>query len=148
MAAERAAELSDKSVRVVPTRSQQAGLAAAVALNVDRGAAENAESMNAALDAVRTAGVARAAREDAGGRFAVGDAVGFVGEDLVAWGDPEETLRAVLGQLGEGAELITCIAGDGAPLEAEAVLALAPEGVELECEDGGQQSWWWLLSAE
>ncbi|HEU4978759.1 MAG TPA: DAK2 domain-containing protein [Solirubrobacteraceae bacterium] len=148
MAAERAAELSDKTVRVVPTRSQQAGLAAAIALNVDRGAVENADAMDAALEAVRTAGIARAAREDAGGRFAVGDAVGFVGEDLVAWGGPEETLRAVLAQLGEGAELITCIAGDGAPLDADAVLALAPDGVELECEEGGQQSWWWLLSAE
>ena len=33
MAAERAAELSEKKVVVVPTRSQQAGLAAAVALD-------------------------------------------------------------------------------------------------------------------
>src|SRR5439155_776950 len=39
MAAERAAELSDKVVRVVPTRSPQAGLTAAVALSADRRAA-------------------------------------------------------------------------------------------------------------
>jgi uncharacterized protein len=148
MAAERAAELSDKAVHVVPARSQQAGLAAAVALNGDRGAEENAAAMGAALEAVRTGGVARAAREDAAGRFAVGDAVGFVGDDLVAWGAPEDTLRAVLGALAQDAELITCIAGEGAPLEHERVLALAPDGVELECEHGGQPSWWWLLSAE
>ncbi|MBI5105642.1 MAG: DAK2 domain-containing protein [Solirubrobacterales bacterium] len=49
MAAERAAELSEKEVRVVPSRSQQAGLAAAVALNVDRSAEENAALMGDAL---------------------------------------------------------------------------------------------------
>ena len=37
MAAERAAELSDKRVVVVPSRSQQAGLAAAVSLDPTRG---------------------------------------------------------------------------------------------------------------
>ncbi|HEV7753258.1 MAG TPA: DAK2 domain-containing protein [Baekduia sp.] len=148
MAAERAAELSDKVVHVIGARSQQAGLAAAVALNADRGAAENAAAMAEALAAIRTAGVAEAAREDHEGRFAVGDAVGYVGEDLVAWGTPTATLTAVLAQLATDAELITCIEGDGAPLDAGAVAALAPDGVELELEDGGQPSWWWLLSAE
>jgi hypothetical protein len=28
------------------------------------------------------------------------------------------------------------------------VSSSAPAGVELELEDGGQPSWWWLLSAE
>ena len=148
MAAERAAELSDKVVHVVGARSQQAGLAAAVALNADRGAAENAAAMAEALAAIRTAGVAEAARDDLEGRFAVGDAVGYVGEDLVAWGTPSATLTAVLAHLATDAELITCIEGDGAPLDADAVAALAPDGVELELEDGGQPSWWWLLSAE
>ena len=148
MAAERAAELSDKAVRVVPSRSQQAGLSAAFALNAERGAAENAEAMQAALDAVRTGGVAPAARQDPDGRFAIGDAVGYVGEELVAWGEPRATLEAVLRQLSADAELVTCIEGEGAPLDDEAVAALAPAGVELELEDGGQPSWWWLLAAE
>ncbi|HMC68847.1 MAG TPA: DAK2 domain-containing protein, partial [Mycobacteriales bacterium] len=42
MAAERAAELSDKTVEVVASHSQQAGLAAAVSLDPTRGAAGNA----------------------------------------------------------------------------------------------------------
>ena len=148
MAAERAAELSEKVVRVVPSRSQQAGLSAAFALNAERSAAENAEAMQAALAAVRTGGVAPAARQDPDGRFGIGDAVGYVGEELVAWGDPRATLEAVLGQLAADAELVTCIEGEGAPLDDEAVAALAPAGVELELEDGGQPSWWWLLAAE
>ncbi|HEY4098357.1 MAG TPA: DAK2 domain-containing protein [Baekduia sp.] len=148
MAAERAAELSDKVVQVIGARSQQAGLAAAIALNAERSAAENAELMAEALAAIRTGGVAPAAREDLEGRFTIGDAVGYVGDTLVAWGSPGDTLSAVLAQLGEGAELITCIEGEGAPLDGDAVAALAPEGVELELEDGGQPSWWWLLAAE
>jgi dihydroxyacetone kinase-like predicted kinase len=148
MAAERAAELSDKNVCVVASRSQQAGLLAAVSLQPDRPARENAEAMEEALAMLRTGGVAPAAREDPQGRFAVGDAVGFVGADIVAWGAPEETLQEVLTRLGDGAELLTCIAGDGAPIDDDAVAALAPDGVEVECSFGGQPSWWWLLAAE
>jgi uncharacterized protein len=148
MAAERAADLAEKVVRVVPSRSQQAGLVAAVALRPEAGAAENATAMQAALDAVRTGAVAPAARADAAGRFAVGDAVGFVDDELVAWGEAAPTLEAVLAALASEAELATCIAGEGAPLAADAIAALAPAGVELELEDGGQPSYWWLLAAE
>jgi hypothetical protein len=74
--------------------------------------------------------------------------VGYAAEELVAWGPPADVLRSVLAVVCEGAELVTCIAGDGAPLDAEAVEALVPEGVEVELHDGGQPSWWWLVAAE
>jgi dihydroxyacetone kinase-like predicted kinase len=155
MAADRAAELSDKTVRVVATRSMQAGLAAAVALEPGHGADANAGAMEAALAHVRTGAVAPAARDDGRGRFQAGDAVGFVEDEIVSWGEPEPTLRTVLEQLGAPtasrgapAELLTCIAGDGAPLPSDRVVELAPDGVELECSDGGQPSYWWLVAAE
>ena len=66
MAAERAAELSDKTVRVVRVRSQQAGLAAAVALDPSSDAAANAAAMEEALAHVRTGAVTEAARDDTG----------------------------------------------------------------------------------
>jgi dihydroxyacetone kinase-like predicted kinase len=148
MAAERAAELAEKAVRVVATRSQQAGLAAAVALTPGADADANADAMRVAIAAVRTGAVAPAARDDAAGRFGVGDAVGFVEDELVAWGEAAPTLEAVLTALAADAELVTCIAGEGAPLDADAVAALVPASVELELEDGGQPSYWWLLAAE
>ena len=151
MAAERAAELSDKRVYVVPTRSQQAGLAAAVALDPERDAIANGEAMLEAIALVRTGAVTGAARDDAEerpARFHRGDAVGFVDERLVAWGEPAETLEAVLGELGREAELVTLIAGDGAPLDGDAASALAPLGVELEYSWGGQPAYWWLIAAE
>jgi dihydroxyacetone kinase-like predicted kinase len=148
MAAERAAELSEKTVRVVATRSMAAGLAAAVVLDPTGDAATNAAAMEETLQRVRTGGVTEAARDDAQGRFRRGDSVGFIDEELVAWGEPGETLEVVLGELGREAELLTVIEGDGAPLESAAVAALAPNGAELELSRGGQPSWWWLVAAE
>ena len=148
MAAERAAALSDKSVTVVPSGSPQAGLAAAVSLDPQRSAEENAAVMATTLERVRTGAVAPAARDDAGGRFREGDAVGFVDDEIVVWGRPREALRGVLERLAENAELITCLRGAEPPLEDETVQALAHGDVEFELSDGGQQSYWWLLSAE
>jgi DAK2 domain fusion protein YloV len=148
LAAERAAELSEKPARVVPTRAQQAGLAALLAFDADAGAEENAAAVAQAAAGLVTGGVARAARDDASGRFAEGDAVGYAGEDLIAWGAPEAVLGQVLEAVCAGAELVTCIAGEGAPLPADAVEALVPDGVELDHHAGGQPSWWWLLAAE
>jgi len=148
MAAERAAALSDKVVFVVPSRSPQAGLAAAVALDPSRGAEENSAAMAAALERVRTGAVAPAARDDARGRFREGDALGFVEDEIVIWGQPREALRGVLERLASDAELITCLRGADAPLDDETVQALAQGDVEFELSEGGQRSYWWLLSAE
>ncbi|MDQ6605029.1 MAG: DAK2 domain-containing protein [Actinomycetota bacterium] len=148
MAAERASELSERAVEVVPSRSLQAGLAAAVSLDPSGSAADNAAAMIETLARVRTGAVAPAARDDAQGRFRQGDAIGFVEEQLVAWGKPRETLRDVLEQLAENAELITCLRGAEVPLDDEMVQALAAGEVEFELSVGGQQSYWWLLSAE
>ncbi len=154
MAAERAAELSDKHVRVVRSTSQQAGLSAAVALAAERSVEENVIALTEALGHVRTGAVARAARDDAQHRFARGEAVGFVEEQVVAWGPPAVTLAAVLAALCEPsdtlapAELVSVLAGEGAPLDAEQVERLAPDGAELEYRDGGQPSYWWLVAAE
>jgi len=148
LAAEHAAELSDKNVVVVPSRSQQAALAALVAYSPERSALDNGAAIEAALERVRSGSVAPAARDDAQGRFRVGDAVGFVDETLVAWGQPEATLTQVLLTLGDGSELITCIAGEDAPLASERVATLVPNEIELEHRDGGQPGHWWLLTAE
>jgi fatty acid kinase len=148
MAAERAAELAEKTVVVVPSRSMQAGLAAAVALDSGRSAAVNADAMNEALANVRTGAVTEAARDDAEGRFRRGEAVGFVDEQIVAWGEPGATLEAVLGELGREAELLTLIEGARAPLDGAGVAALVPGGVDVEYSRGDQPAYWWLISAE
>jgi DAK2 domain fusion protein YloV len=148
MAAEEAAKLARPLVHVVPTRAPQEGLAALLAFDPTLGAEANAEAVAEARATLAVGGVAEAARDDPDGRFRVGDAVGYRGDELVAWGGPSATLAATLTALSDGAELITCIAGAGAPLGEDAVAAALPAGVELDYHDGGQPAWWWLLCAE
>ena len=148
LAAERACELSEKPAAVVPTTAPQEGLAALLAFEPARSAQQNAAAVASAADALRIGGVAPAARDDLQGRFAAGDAVGYAGGELVAWGDPAATLVATLDQLVDGAELLTCIAGEAPPLGQDDVQARVPDGVELEYHEGGQPAWWWLLCAE
>jgi DAK2 domain fusion protein YloV len=148
LAAERAAELSEKPARVVATRAQQVGLSALLAFDPAAGVEHNAEAIAGAAEAVVAGGVARAARDDASGRFSEGDAVGYADEELIAWGAPEDVLRQVLAAVCDGAEVVTVVSGEGVPLDGDAVAALVPEGVELDQHEGGQPSWWWLLAAE
>jgi dihydroxyacetone kinase-like predicted kinase len=147
-AAERAAELSEKPVAVVPTTAPQEGLAALFAFDPTASSRENAEVIAERAAGLRLGGVAESARQDPRGRFARGDAVGFDGDELVAWGDPAETLRNTLTRVAAGAELVTCISGQRAPLGRDEVEAALPQGVELELHEGGQPAWWWLLCAE
>ncbi len=150
MAAERACELSEKPARVVPATSQQASLLALVELDQSAPLEENARRVEAALVEVATGGVAPAARDDAGGRFKRGDAVGFVAGEIVAWGGAGSTLEATVAILAADgdAEIVTVIGGAEAPIPLDQVDAHVPDGVELEKHEGGQPSWWWLLAAQ
>ena len=96
MAAERACELSEKPARVVAATSQQASLLALVELDPDASARRTPTRLEQALERVAVGGVAPAARDDAQGRFRKGDAVGFVGDDIVAWGGAGSTLAATI----------------------------------------------------
>ncbi|HEV7398733.1 MAG TPA: DAK2 domain-containing protein [Solirubrobacterales bacterium] len=148
MAAERACELSEKPARVVAATSQQTSLLALVELDSSAAADENVRRLDDALAGIGTGGVAPAARDDAQGRFRKGDAVGFVRDEIVAWGGTGSTLAATIERLAEGAEIVTVIAGDGAPIPIDEIDPHVPDGVEIETHEGGQPSWWWLLAAQ
>jgi fatty acid kinase len=148
MAAERACELSEKPARVVAATSQQASLLALIELDPDAPLEENAAQLEEALAGVATGGIAPAARDDAQGRFKKGDAVGFAAGEIVAYGGAGSTLSETLQHLAEGAEIVTVIAGEGAPIDLADLDTHVPEGVEVETHEGGQPSWWWLLAAQ
>jgi hypothetical protein len=148
MAAERACELSEKPARVVNATSQQASLLTLIELDTAASVDDNAERLEAALETVAAGGVAPAARDDAQGRFRKGDAVGFVGEEIVAWGGAGSTLAATIEKLAAGAEIVTVIAGAEAPIPLDDLDPHVPDGVEIETHEGGQPSWWWLLAAQ
>ena len=148
LTAREAAELARKPVEVVECTSQQAGIAALVEFNPDLDAAANAARLIALLATVHTAAVAPAARDDAEGRFARGDAVGFVGDRVVAWGEPGPTLAATVAQAAAGAEVVTVIEGEDVPITRGQLLLELGDGVDVEVKTGGQPSYWWLIAAQ
>jgi uncharacterized protein len=148
LAAERAAELSEKPARVIPTIAPQAGLAGLVELDPDATAADNEERLREALAEVSVGAVAPAARDDAQGRFVRGDAVGIAGSEIVAWGGAGSALAATIEALAADAEIVTVIAGEDAPIPLSEIPANVSEGIELELHHGGQPHYWWLLAAQ
>ena len=118
MAADRAAELSEKEVVVVESRWPRPGLASLVEHD-PHAAASRTRPHARVLAGLRVGAVAPAARDDKRGRFRAGDAVGFLDEDIVAWGSPADTVREVFEQLAADAEILTVVSGAGAPLDGD-----------------------------
>ena len=148
LAAEEAAKLTSKPAVVVPTTTQQGALAAMVELDRDSSAEDNASRLAEVLDSIRVGGVAPAARDDVEGRFTQGEAVGFEGDEVVAWGEPEATLAKTLAQIAAGAEIVTVIEGEDPPVPLEEVDLGLENGIEIELHQGGQPNWWWLVAAQ
>jgi len=148
LAAEEAARLSERDVVVVPSASQQGALAALVELDPDAAADENARRLEGLLDEIRVGSVATAVKDDVEGRFSAGECVGFAGDEVVAWGDPERTLVETLERVANGAELVTVIEGENAGIRLDGLAELVPDGVELETHYGGQRHYRWLIAAQ
>jgi uncharacterized protein len=154
MSAEQAADLASKLVRVVPTRSVQAGLAALVAFDPTVGAEANAEAMTEAVDTVATGAITIASRDVVfdGVEVRKGDWLGLSNETPVAGGATfDEVARALVSRLlDEPREVLTLLTGEELPpLNGllDEVHAAHP-GLEVEVHEGGQPHYPLLLSAE
>jgi DAK2 domain fusion protein YloV len=154
MAAEQAAANSAKPVRVVPTRSIQAGLATLVSFDPSRTADENAATMGETLGGVVTGAVTIASRDVRLNGVAVqaGKWLGLAEGEPVAGGETfDEAARAVLETLlREPRGVLTLLTGEQAPALdrlIEDVHASHPD-LELDVHDGGQPHYPLLLAAE
>ena len=154
MSAEQAADHSSKLVRVVPTRSVQAGLAALVAFDPAVGAEANARAMTEAVDAVATGAITIASRDVVfdGVEVRKGDWLGLADESPVAGGETfDEVARTVLSRLlDEPRDVLTLLTGEELPALnglLDEVHAAHP-GLEVEVHEGGQPHYPLLLSAE
>ena len=154
LAAEHAAEHAELPVELVPTESIPAGLAALVAYDGSRGAAENAAEMAEAAAAVATGEVTRTSREVALNGLAIrrGDWLGLADGEPVAGGDDfgEVAFGVVARLLREPRTLLTLLTGDEpAPLDGllERLASAHPE-LEVEVHEGGQPHYPLLLGAE
>jgi uncharacterized protein len=154
MSAEQAADHAAKVVRVVPTRSVQAGLAALVAFDPGSGAEANAETMAEAVDAVATGAITIASRDVVldGIEVRKGEWLGLADENPVAGGETfDEVARTLVSRLlDEPREVLTLLTGEELPpLNGllDEVHAAHP-GLEVEVHEGGQPHYPLLLSAE
>ena len=155
-AAVQAAELSKKTVKVVPTRSIPQGIAAILSFNPERDLASNVNDMETAVDSVRSGEVTEAVRAATlnGVTVEPGRLIGLVEHELVVAGDdlPDvvaSTLRKAA--VSEG-DLVTLYWGDRltkdeASVVTQEVKAAFP-GVEVELVEGGQPHYHFLLSVE
>jgi DAK2 domain fusion protein YloV len=154
MSAEQAADHAGRTVRVVPTRTLQAGLAALIAFDTSLSADENASAMSDALETVATGAVTIASRDVQLNGVAVrkGTWLGLAEGEPVAGGEmfDEVALAVVKTLLKEPRGVLTLLTGDEAqPLDAlvSGLEATHPD-LELEVHDGGQPHYALLLAAE
>ena len=154
LSAEQAAAHASKPVRVVPTRSIQAGIAAMVAFDGHDAAAANAAAMAEAAAAVATGAVTIASRDVDLDRVSVqkGAYLGLLEEEPVAGGDGfDDVARAVVARLlAEPRSVLTVLTGEDAPALNGLLDGIAAEhpDVEVDVQDGGQPHYHLLLSAE
>ena len=154
LAAEQAAEESAKDVRVIPTGSMQAGLGALVAFDAARSLDENVPEMEEAAAAVRAGAVARASRDATIGDVDVaeGEFLGLVDGRPVASGNALRPVATdvVARLVGDGADVLTVLLGDGAAESdgvVDAIRTAHPE-LEVEVHEGGQPHYPLLFAVE
>jgi DAK2 domain fusion protein YloV len=154
MSADQAAKVAGKPVEVVPSDSIPAGLAAIVAFDPQRSAAENGEEMRETLDAVMTGEVTVASRDAQLNGLAVpkGNYLGLADGEAVSVGEDFELVvnDVVERLLAEPRAVLMLLRGEGAPDVERIAAGIAERHPELEVDvqDGGQPHYPLLLSAE
>jgi len=156
LTARQAAEMSGRSVTVIPTRSIPQGLAALLAFNEAETAERNEERMRGAAESVRSGEVTLAVRDSTIGGLSIreGDYIGIMDKEIVAASaDLQETCRTLLGKmLEDGGELVTVLTGEGTSDEETAALSdwlkEAYPDAELEVFEGGQPLYLYLIAVE
>jgi fatty acid kinase len=154
LTAEQAAGLAGKRVEVVATDSIPAGLAAMVAFEPSRTAAENAAEMRELVGTVKTGEVTIASRDVELNGLSVrkGTWLGLAEGEAIAGGTDFEEVAAAVAErlLAEPRGILTLLKGEDEP-DLNGLLkrieARHPE-LELDVQDGGQPHYPLLLSAE
>ncbi len=154
LSAEQAAGLVDKPVTVVPTDSLPAGLAAMLAFDPERPAAENAEAMNEVVGGVKTGEVTLASRDVELNGLSVrkGAWLGLAEGKAVAGGPDFDDVAAAVAErlLEEPRDVMTLLTGADEPELDELLRRIqdAHPQLELDVQAGGQPHYPLLLSAE
>ena len=155
-AANQAAELSHKDVRVIPTKNVAMGIAAAIAFQNDLSPDENMSRMNEAAQHVKTAMVTYAIRDSEynGVTIRQGDIIGLHNGQIEFSGQSvhDVVIEMMKKIVTEEDELITVYYGaDVTEEDAKAITGEIEDqydDCDVECHNGGQPLYYYLISVE
>jgi len=155
-AAEQAASLSAKPVRVVPTRSVPEGIAALLAFNPEEDLASNERKMTEASRRVATGLVTFAVRDAnvKGMEVRAGSVLGLIGDDIEVVGEDREdvAVRLVERMARPSSEIVTLF--HGADVDGDEAGRLGclldrrfPD-LDIETYEGGQPYYYYIIAVE
>ena len=156
LAAQQAAELTDKEVHVLPTKSVPMGIAAALAFDPSVSGEENAANMMAAAENVHTASVTYAVRDTVfdGREIHEGDIMGLVDNKIQLLGSDvhDVSLDVLASMVNEDSALISVYYGsdvdaDSAQELADDIMGKYPD-CDVEVHEGGQPLYYYLIAVE
>jgi len=156
MSAQQVGELSEKPVRVVPSRSVMQAISALIAYDPQGNLDQMADEMAEAVQGVKYAEVTYAVRDSHvnGLDIKVGDTIGLINDKVVITAtDPVAAVEELLPRMIDGdAQLVTLFYGEGINEEAAESLKIkvsaAYPDCEIEMHYGGQPHYSYLLSVE
>lgn len=156
LAAEAAADISEKEVTVLKTRSIPEGINACIHFMPDKGVEENVETMMEAVDDLTTGQVTYAVRDTEMDGIAIkkGDYIGLSGKKILAKGESvnDTTIEMIKKMVDEDAAFVSLYAGED--VSAEDVEALeerldeAFPDMDIEIMRGEQPIYYYLISVE
>ena len=156
LAAQQAAELTERKVYVLPTKSVPMGLSAAIAFSESATGEENEAAMREAAEMVHTASITYAVRDTVfdGMDIHQGDIMGMIDNKINCLGhDVAEVARGLMDKMvTEDSELISIYYGaDTAEADAQALFEEAQEkypNCDVEVHMGGQPLYYYLIAVQ
>ncbi len=154
-AAQQIPSLTDKTVRVVPTRSVQTGISALVALRLDQNIDENAEAMNEIISEVGEGRICKATKNVTIDKHEIhkGMTFGTFNDDIITVGhDPIIVLTELIQTQSNQAEIVTVYTGEMVNAEqikeTTKILANKFDTIDIEVVYGGQPHYDYLIAVE
>ncbi|AQW27292.1 DAK2 domain-containing protein [Clostridium perfringens] len=156
MAANQAAEISDKDIRVIPTKTIPQGITCITMFNPEADVEENTEELKEAMEMVKTTSVTYAVRDTEvdGKEIKEGNILGLVEGKIKEVGeDPYKVAEDLIDSLvDEGSELITIFYGKDCEEEKVDALIEKLEGkyedLDVQCYKGEQPLYYFIMSVE
>ncbi|MEA4897263.1 MAG: DAK2 domain-containing protein [Eubacteriales bacterium] len=156
LAARQAAELTDKTVYVLPTKSVPMGIAAAIAFMSDRSGEENARIMQEAAERVHTASITYAVRDTTFDNREIheGDIMALVDNRIALLGQSvdEVAVEVLSTMVTDDTEMISIYHGEDISEEQAAALEARLNEAYGHCDvavyKGGQPLYYYLIAVE